>query len=732
MKLRFTILLLFTLIQVQASHIVGGNLFIQASKAGQYNYTLGLTMYFDALNGNAGAEDELVNIYIFRKRDNLPIAQIPVPKVSRKSITYANPICGISTLQTFMITYAIDLRLEVTAFSDPDGYYMIWDRCCRNNSITNIKNPGQAGSLFYLEFPPISKQGVAFVNSSPSFSEIKGDYACVDSPFTFDFGGTDADGDSLVYSLVTPRQGFSSSDNPSAFGQGSSNYPTITWENGISEKNIIPGPKPLTIDNKTGQLSVTASSLGLYVFQVQIDEYRKGVKIGTVTRDFQLKVVDCPKQDPPLLLFKPVGTDQFYSENEIIKLSKEDDQCFEVMVTDPSPNQIVKIRGTAFNNTNQYFQILPNSFKTTAGNDTLRFQICLDDCFISYDTRPIRLQLIAEDETCPIPLLDTLNIYIQRTDAGNNPPVVSTSLAADTVFVAAGEKTTFDVFCEDIDVDLVALSAAGQNFLIADYGMNFLPTSGKGQIQQNFEWTPPCSAKIGDVLAVDFLGEDQRCPDNTLKKIKTVYFIVGSSANTPPVVSYSESDHIIDYRLDQKTPISFQVTGTDVDTNRIVLSAIGRGFDLSSVGMQFEPQSGISVVNSQFQWQPNCQALEGDPNRSFIIDFVVADQSCAAALDTISMTINLENAPEQPFPEMPNVITPNNDGKNDCLVLSDLPTDNCAQQFIDLTIFNRWGKKVYYSKTTDDWCPENISAGYYYYVIRYTHKNIKSGLTILQ
>jgi hypothetical protein len=246
MKKRFIlfIMMLFALTEAKATHIVGGQLFITQNSDTYYNYNIGLTMYFDALNGNPGAEDPAVTIYVFRKRDNVAIGWLEAPKIERKSVTYANPLCGISTLQTYMITYSSTLHLEANDFNDSQGYYMVWDRCCRNGTITNIKAPGDAGSLFYLEFPALIKNNANFKNSSPVFPAIKGDYACVNSPFFFDFGGKDADGDSLTYTLVTPMQGFSDKTNPSAPSRGSSNYPRLDWVDGISVANIIPGPDP--------------------------------------------------------------------------------------------------------------------------------------------------------------------------------------------------------------------------------------------------------------------------------------------------------------------------------------------------------------------------------------------------------------------------------------------------------------------------------------------------------
>ena len=732
-RLILSFVLMLCMIEARATHIVGGQLFISENKNSYYNYNIGLTMYFDALNGNPGAEDNQVAVYVFRKRDNAAMGFVRLPKIERKSVSYTNPLCGIASTETIQITYATDIRLENVDFSDSGGYYMVWDRCCRNGTITNIKSPGDAGSLFYLEFPPIVKNGVAFHNSSPKFSVIQGDYACVNSPFFFNFGGTDADGDSLSYRLITPMQGFSTKDQPSVQAIGSSNYPTLNWIDGVTNENIIPGPKPLTIDVRTGMLSVTPGNLGLYVFAVQVHEYRNGVKIGTLTRDFQLRVVDCPKMDEPKLLFKEKGKSNFYNGNEIVTIKKEDPNCFEVMVTDPTVNDFLKVTGRAIDHSQNYFSILPAQYRTTVANDTMRFEVCLDECFATYDNRPIRIELIAEDESCPVPLTDTLVIYIRREGPENNQPVVTTSLPGDFVHATAGVPVSFTVFGKDPDADSLTLAGAGQNFSLASMAMIFNTIGGKASVQQTFSWLPPCNAHKGDTLKVNFTANDLRCAGNPLPGSKTIYFIIDESPNSAPSVSTSLNMPTVSYALPSSDGITFDVTAIDSDTNTIILTAQGRGFNLTDAGMSFGNKSGVQQISSQFSWSPDCRIMNGDSNKTFTIDFITQDKSCMAATDTTSVTIQLSDYTAKMTIDLPNVITPNGDGKNDCLIFNEIPEGSCNDQFTDITIFNRWGKQVYYSKNKDqNWCPNTISAGYYFYVVQYTQKSFKGGLTVLK
>jgi hypothetical protein len=56
-----------------ASHIVGGEFEIVHVTGNQYRVSL--ILYFDQLNGNAGAKDNNFTTAIFRKRDNVLIAK---------------------------------------------------------------------------------------------------------------------------------------------------------------------------------------------------------------------------------------------------------------------------------------------------------------------------------------------------------------------------------------------------------------------------------------------------------------------------------------------------------------------------------------------------------------------------------------------------------------------------------------------------------------------------------
>ncbi len=305
----YRLIIIFTLFYctspVYARHILGGNFELNfLGTTG--NYELKLKLFFDKADRQVQAGDNNYSVAIYRKSNNQLMRSLILSTSQLEGIPfeYANERCAASQgLKVAVISYSQDIYLNPTIFSDPQGYYVVWDRCCRN-SASNIVNSQGSGMLFYLEFPPLTDaSGVAFKNSSPQFVTPNGEYICKGQPFKFDNSATDADGDQLRYSFVTPYNGFSNDRNPAPNPQPSSNYPKISWANGYDDNTAIPSNPAMTID-ADGVIRVTSDQLGLYVFSVEVEELRNGVVIGRVRRDFQLKVIDCQVSPAIPVVFK--------------------------------------------------------------------------------------------------------------------------------------------------------------------------------------------------------------------------------------------------------------------------------------------------------------------------------------------------------------------------------------------------------------------------------------------
>jgi gliding motility-associated-like protein len=298
MTQRNTFFLLLMLIGLSrwasASHIVGGNVRLTAGGTPD-QYTLSLDLFIDEQNSSAGDIKPTVKLAVYRRKDNLKMGEFELPLFSEKALAVSNQACAqLRPLKLRTVTYTKDIEISAQRFDDPGGYYVVHGVCCRSGAIDNISQADESGMVFRLEFPSPK----TLTNSSPVFSVPTGEYACKGQPFTFSFKATDADGDQLTYAIVTPYKGFTSQgiafDN-----RPSTDYPMVSWKPGFSATNSVPGTPALKVDGETGQLTVTASQVGLFAFAVLCEEFRNGKWIGSVRRDFQMAVVDCPNNTPP-------------------------------------------------------------------------------------------------------------------------------------------------------------------------------------------------------------------------------------------------------------------------------------------------------------------------------------------------------------------------------------------------------------------------------------------------
>ena len=294
---------MFLLSQVGwASHIVGGsiNMNLLSQSGNKLLYEISISLILDETTLNAGNSDTdiVVNMYSISQK-LLVNTFILRPFGSRRSVVYKNAACAKQrNLKFSEAIYRTTFSFSSELYDDPQGYRLVWERCCRSSNLSNIDS--RQGMVFYLLIPPLFKNGQPFINSSPSYLVPDGDYICSNKPFQLKFSAVDKDNDELRYSLDDPLAGYTNTslfvNPPDVFRES---YPIVAWFTGFNAQNAIPGKPALSINPKTGVLSVFALEVGVYVFSVKCEEFRDGVKIGETRRDFQLPVVDCPKQTPP-------------------------------------------------------------------------------------------------------------------------------------------------------------------------------------------------------------------------------------------------------------------------------------------------------------------------------------------------------------------------------------------------------------------------------------------------
>jgi len=281
-----------------ATHIVGGEM--NYTYLGNNEYTIRLDVYFDCQNGSPQAisQDATAFIGVFDGNTRSLISGFP-REVSRRGpfrIIKTNYNCIVQAPNACVDQYYYEIKLTLPARTG--GYYISFQRCCRNGSITNLSNPGGTGANYWTHIPDPRTLSDGKHNSSAKFKELPPNFLCTNTPLKFDHSATDADGDSLVYELFHPFTG-GDQNNPrpdNTINNGLLEQPPfsqITFSGTYNSTNPINGNPPMTINPSTGYLTLTPTRVGQFVVGILVKEFRKGKLISSTRRDYQFNVQSC-------------------------------------------------------------------------------------------------------------------------------------------------------------------------------------------------------------------------------------------------------------------------------------------------------------------------------------------------------------------------------------------------------------------------------------------------------
>jgi gliding motility-associated-like protein len=275
----------------RATHIVGGEMTYTC--LGNNLYKIDLTIFRDCYNGVPWF-DNPASIGIFTSSNNQLFSQQLVPLNFNLNDTL-NPDLGSEcfVVPPNVCVHTTSYTTTVSLPFAPGGYHIVYQRCCRNNTISNIIDPEDTGATYSIE---IGESALQECNSSPVFNNWPPLYICVNQSFQIDQSAVDPDGDSLVYRLCNPIQGaddlmpMPQPPNPPPY------FPVQWIDPPYSINNMLngfPGGVPMTIHPQTGILSGTPNTIGQFVIGICVDEYRDGLLIGSKRRDYQVNVGEC-------------------------------------------------------------------------------------------------------------------------------------------------------------------------------------------------------------------------------------------------------------------------------------------------------------------------------------------------------------------------------------------------------------------------------------------------------
>lgn len=304
-----------------AAHIVGGGITYEClgPNPNGMRYRFTMKVYRDCASGGAFF-DNPANIAIYRGsyQDNTLFTNFAVALEGTEMLTVNEPDCidNLPFLCVEEATYSWERTLPI---SSSENYYIVYQRCCRTDAITNIFFPGATGATYYTEISAAAQQ---LCNNSPVFDNFPPIVICNNYPLQVDYSATDAEGDQLVYSFCAPFAGGGNDQSPGGVTGCGGIQPAPPCAPPFDEVAfILPDFSPaapmagnpvIQIDPQTGVISGTPQLNGQFVVGVCVEEYRNGQLLSVTRRDFQFNVTDCAPQVTALVDYDELPTPKHY------------------------------------------------------------------------------------------------------------------------------------------------------------------------------------------------------------------------------------------------------------------------------------------------------------------------------------------------------------------------------------------------------------------------------------
>jgi gliding motility-associated-like protein len=406
---------------------------------------------------------------------------------------------------------------------------------------------------------------------------------------------------------------------------------------------MIPGPSPLTIDTE-GLLKVVPNRTGLFVFAVKCEEFRDGVKIGEVRRDFQMLVIDCP--DPgvaPQLTIKSPGSEVFYNHMDTLVFKAGDNLCLQAIVSDQDPNEKInlKIKPVNFNDPNLRNMIVAQGV-IPEGENSVLLEYCVPECPYLPDGIAI-VDLIAEDDACSQPLMDSIRLFLKIEGPANKDPYFDGLPAVIEKSISLGDRYEVRLTGLDDDSDSLSIDLEPVNFFLEDYGLRFRPvTNEDGKIEYVFSWDASCDAydfSTQNEFTIEFKLNDYDYCNLNKPTVLTIHIIVNDALNTGPKVTTSLSDTLVITRIEQD--LVFDVFAEDPENDPVELKLVGSGYDPNGLGMVFENKTGLGNTTSRYAWRLNCGQVDLETEDTYQLYFVAEDNDLCQKnnADTAQVTV---------------------------------------------------------------------------------------------
>lgn len=614
-----------------SNHIAGGDFTVRHISGN--TFLAKLVLYRDC-NGNL-VLDQSISISVFDAVTNEYLQDLSYVMFDpQAAILQLGNSCYDPNLCIESQTYTQEIDLP----NNPNGYYMTWERCCRNSLAINI-NAADAGMVFTVQVADPALQ-----SSTPEFLPYPAEaFLCVNGPNSIIFTATDEDGDELVYSFTNALRGSASSiGDPAPALAGPRPYLVVDWVPPYNIIDQVGGVTPLAIDPLTGVVSGQPTMQGFYTIAVQVDEFRNGVKIGEIRREIQVAGLLC-NFDFPAEIFTP-------DDLLVFDVVANTEFCIEISAVDPNTGDTLFFQATGplMDGT-----VLPSaSFPDAEGFGSITQDFCWIPVCENVSDTPYEVTFIAFSRGCAADVfITTKTIFINVVLEVNEPTTLQGPVpeAIIDLYNPGTHCFSFEFFDPNV-ADSLFISASSKIFELPNANeIEF--EFGIQSVTLPYCWFVTCADVRDEPYFVDF----EVITTNCLVR-DTNYFSVPVRVivpeNSPTTFIQPEQSIFFEFHT-MGDSLCFSVTLFDENFfDTLMVSASGAIMDFVNNPANFSSETGLSLIEKQFCWVPTCEDVREEP---YEVLFKATANSCKTNDEVLHpVQIFLTLPPESPpFFELP-------------------------------------------------------------------------------
>lgn len=666
-KFLTTLFLVFGVLSSFASHYAGGDIqykYIGDSTGINHHYKVILRLYRDASGVGMPATTNVTVSSTCFTNQNIPMTQqsgsgLVAPTLFDCVVPNS---AGTRTLEIY--TYKGFVILPGTCST----FKFWWSDCCRPGNITNIFGSngafGNDGFFFDADLNNIFGN-----NSSPIFVSEPVRAFCVNKTFNWAQTSVEYNGDSIHYQMINCREGV---------------YPTqtnIPFDPGFSATQPVTSTF-FNINPKTGTISFLPTTQQIDVMSVKITEYRYDstwyvwYPVGSSSRDMMISIsANCSPTATQGVILDYDYPGQYI--DTITMLPAVDYDCgdsvidlhFEIKIDCES----VALDGSDFRMTNPLGQPIP-------------IKRLEPSCDVNKETQFIKVVLFK-------PLLVNGRYFLySKTGNDGNTLVNKCGFPMD-------EFDTLVIIVDDCNEPVWKF----ENVTVVDDN------------HTNLQWT--VDGASCDTNAIEGYGIFRW--DGTqyvFRQLVTQWNKFNYDDLTATNVDGESYSYKIDFRY------SGFIFGPSDSIKSIWLRSNGQCDSVCLIWNQYDgwvnPQYDV-FINYRNQWvkwnttpitdTTFCMTSDTLEVGSYNIKVVTQNNGYTSESNYVNCV-----KPQPPTIVIPNVFTPNSDGRNDLFVIRNLN----LYSYRPLTITNRWGNVVYQStQYNNDWDGSNVPDGVYFGVV---------------